>query len=195
MKNTLLVIAIATASLTAVPAISHAADNNGAGGFFVNGDVGQSSLDKGIYNDTDTGYGVNLGYRWALNPNVALGVESGYADLGKFDTKDSFNGLGLGQASVKGWTAGVNGHFNITPEWYLSGRAGLFNADTKGWTNQTVPTYVDETSTKYYAGAGFGYDFSSNLSVGLNYDYFKTKPAGLNLDPSLVSVSAEYRFQ
>ena len=74
-------------------------------------------------------------------------------------------------------------------------RAGLFNADTKGWTNQTVPTYVDDTSTKYYAGAGFGYDFSNNLSVGLNYDYFKTKTAGLNLDPNLVSVSAEYRFQ
>ena len=65
MKNTLLAIALATASLTAVPAISHAADNNGAGGFFVNGNVGQSNLDKGIYDDTDTGYGVNLGYRWA----------------------------------------------------------------------------------------------------------------------------------
>ncbi len=136
MKNTLLAIALASASLTVVPALGHAADNgNGAGGFFVNGNVGQSNLDKGIYNDNDTGYGVNLGYRWAINPNVALGVEGGYTDLGKFGTKDAFNGLGLGQASVKGWTAGVNGHFNLTPEWYLSGRAGLFRADVKGWTD------------------------------------------------------------
>ena len=54
--------------------------------------------------------------------------------------------------------------------------------------------YVDDTSNKYYAGAGFGYDFSNNLSVGLNYDYYKADKNGLYLDPSLVSVSAEYRF-
>jgi OOP family OmpA-OmpF porin/outer membrane immunogenic protein len=197
-NNKLLALALAT-SFAAIPLASFAADNsgNGNGGFFVNGNVGQSSLSKGIYDDNDTGYGLNAGYRWALNPNVALGLEGGYTDLGKFDTKDSFNGLGLGRASVKGWTAGVNGHFNITPEWYLSGRAGLFRADTKGFAlsgDGTTANYVDDTSTKYYAGAGFGYDFTNNLSVGLNYDYYKTKTNGLNLDPNLVSVSAEYRF-
>ena len=200
MKNTLLAIALAAASFAAVPAF--AADNsNGAGGFFVNGNVGQSNLSKGIYDDNDTGYGVNLGYRWALNPNVALGVEGGYTDLGKFGTKDSYRSLGLPNASVKGWTAGVNGHFNVTPEWYLSGRAGLFRADVKGAypttpAGSTTPVYasVNDTSTKYYAGAGVGYDFSNNFSVGLNYDYYKTDKNGVNFDPNLVSVSAEYRF-
>jgi opacity protein-like surface antigen len=201
MKNTLLAIALAAASLTAIPGISQAADsNNGAGGFFVNGNVGQSNLSKGIYDDNDTGYGANVGYRWALSPNVALGVEGGYTDLGKFGTKDAFDNLGLPDASVKGWTAGVNGHFNITPEWYLSGRAGLFRADIKGVTPSGsvdgTPTYlaVNDTSTKYYAGAGFGYDFSNNFSVGVNYDYYKTDKNDLNVSPSLVSASAEYRF-
>jgi opacity protein-like surface antigen len=193
MKNTLLAIALATASLAAVPAVSFAADNSG--GFFVNGNVGQSSLDKGLYNDDDTGYGVNAGYRWTLSPNVALGLEGGYTDLGKFDPKNEFNGLGFGQASVKGFTAGVNGHFNLTPQWYLSGRAGLFRADTRGWAvDGTTANYVDETNTKYYAGAGFGYDFSNNFSVGLNYDYYKTDKNQLSVSPSLVSASAEYRF-
>ena len=158
---------------------------------------GQSNLDKGLYNDNDTGAGVNAGYRWALSPNVALGLEGGYTDLGKFDTKSSFDDLGLGRASVKGWTAGVNGHFNINPQWYVSARAGLFNGEVKGFAADTSDTgfhYVDDSATKYYAGAGFGYDFSNNFSVGLNYDYYKAKTDGLNLDPGLVSVSAEYRF-
>jgi len=194
MKNTLFTIALAAAGLAVVPAISHA-DTNGNGGFFVNGNIGQSNLSKGAYDDNDTGAGVNLGYRWAINPNVALGVEGGYTDLGKFDTKDSFNGLGLGRAEVKGWNAGVNGHFNLSPNWYISARGGLFRGDIQGsYLAGSTPVNVDDTSNKYYAGAGFGYDFSNNFSVGLNYDYYKVKDQGLNLDPNLVSVSAEYRF-
>jgi OOP family OmpA-OmpF porin/outer membrane immunogenic protein len=193
MKNTLFALALSAAGLAAAPLQSHAADN-GNGGFFVNGNIGQSNLSKGVYDDNDTAYGVNLGYRWAINPNVALGVEGGYTDLGKFDAKNS--AASLPGAEVSGWTAGVNGHFNLTPEWYVSGRTGLFRADTKGaYLAGPTPVYVDDTSTKYYAGAGFGYDFSNNLSVGLNYDYYKTDKNGLSLDPSLLSVSAEYRFQ
>ncbi len=203
MKNTLLAIALAGASLGAIPAMSHAQDiQTEVVDFFVNGNIGQSNLSKGIYDDNDTGYGANVGYRWAINPAVALGIEGGYTDLGKFDTKNSFTGIGASRASVKGWTAGVNGHFNLTPEWYLSGRAGLFRADVQGLAQGGVSvnplatsyTYVDDTSTKYYAGAGFGYDFSNRFSVGLNYDYFKADKDNLKLDPSLVSVSAEYRF-
>ncbi len=194
MKNTLFAIALATASLATLPAVTHAADNNG--GFFVNGNVGRSTLDKGLYDDNDTGYGVNLGYRWALSPEFALGVEGGYTKLGDFGTKNRYSGLGLGDASVKGWTAGVNGRFNLAPQWYLSGRTGVFRADTRGfYSNDGVTAnYVDDTSTKWYAGVGFGYDFSNNISLGMNYDYYKTSKNGLNLDPSLFSVSAEYRF-
>jgi OOP family OmpA-OmpF porin/outer membrane immunogenic protein len=195
MRSTIFAIALASAGLTAVPALSHAAEGSN-GGFFVNGNIGRSSLSKGVYDDEDTGYDANIGYRWSLNPNVALGVEGGYVDLGKFDPASSFDGTGLRRASVKGWTAGVNGHFNLTPEWYLSGRAGLFRADVKGGYlgANNVPVAIDDTSTKYYAGAGVGYDFSNNFSVGVNYDYYKTKLAGAKLDPNLVSVSAEVRF-
>ena len=195
MKNTVLAIALAAAGLAAAPALTYAQEGNaGNSGFFINGNVGQSSLSKDAYDDNDVGYGVNGGYRWALNPNVALGIGGGYTDLGKFKAKDSLS-AGIPEAKVSGWTLGVDGHFNINPNWYVSARGGLFRGDVKGaYFADATPVYVDETSTKYYAGAGFGYDFSNNFSLGLNYDYYKVDKAGLSLDPSLVSVSAEYRF-
>ena len=192
MKSTLLAIALATAGLTAIPLTSHAAEQSG---FFINGNVGESNLSKNLYDDSDTGFGGNVGYRWAVGPSVLLGVEGGYTDLGKFDPKNSEDNV-LGQASLKGWTLGVNGHFNLTPEWYLSGRTGIFHSDLKGGYFSTPDTivYVDDTANKFYAGAGVGYDFSNNFSLGMNYDYYKANKNGLNLDPSMFSVSAEFRF-
>ena len=193
MKNTLIAIALATAGFAAVPLTSHAADQSG---FFINGNIGQSSVNKGLYDDDDIGFLGNIGYRWAVAPNVLLGVEGGYTDLGKFSTKDQFNGAGIPDAKLSGWNLGVNGHFNITENWYVSGRTGWFRGDVKGGyldTNGDV-VRVDDTSDKWYAGAGFGYDFNNNFSVGLNYDYYKAEKSNLDLNSDLISVSAEYRF-
>jgi len=196
MKNTLLALAISAAAL-ALPMTSHAAD---AGGFFINGGIGQSDVDKDAYNDNETAGDVNIGYRWALSPAAAIGLEGGYTSMGTFKPKGEFADLPNGKAS--GWNLGVNGHFNITPEWYLSGRVGGYFADIKGsyfpggvTVNPAVPVYVSGNSTDYYAGAGFGYDFSNNFSIGVNYDYYKASKSGLTLDPYLVSVNAEFRFQ
>ncbi|MEP6483849.1 MAG: outer membrane beta-barrel protein [Rudaea sp.] len=194
MKNTILAIALA-ASAFALPAITHAAD--ASNGFFVNGNVGQSNLSKGLYDSNDTGYGANVGYRWMFSPNVAIGVEGGYTKLGSFDAKiPSDLGGTFPRASVQGWNLGLNGHFNLNPNWYVSARGGYFRGDVKGETFPSVATatYVDSTSNKYYAGVGFGYDFSNNIGVGLNYDYYKTDTQGLKLDPRLISMSGEYRF-
>ena len=190
MKNTILAIALA-GGLAALPIASPAANNSG---FFINGNVGQSSFDKGKYSDDDTGYGVNAGYRWAVAPNFLLGVEGGYVDLGEVSPKRGYGPLG--KAELSGWTLGVNGHWNLTDNWYLSGRGGYFRGDLKGGylIGGLVPARVDDNSNKWYAGAGFGYDFSNNVSVGLNYDYYKAEKSGLKLDSDLVSVSAEYRF-
>ena len=102
----------------------------------------------------------------------------------------------------KGWNAGVNAHWNLTDNWYLSGRGGYFRGDLKGGFvssyDPTTMTYgvtrIDDNSNKWYAGAGFGYDFSNNASIGLNYDYYKATKSGLVVNPKVVSVSAEYRF-
>src|SRR5579871_1463655 len=111
MKNTILAIALAASAL-ALPALSHA-DEQDNGGFFVNGNVGRSDLSKGIYDDHDTGYGGNVGYRWAFSPSVAIGVEGGYTKLGNFNPSVNADlGGTYDRAEVKGWNLGLNGHFN-----------------------------------------------------------------------------------
>jgi OOP family OmpA-OmpF porin/outer membrane immunogenic protein len=194
MRTTLIAIALATAGFVAAPLAAHAQEK---GGFFINGNVGKANVDDGLYDDDDTGYGVNAGYRWAVSPGFAIGLEGGYQNLGEYSAKSTRlpPAVTAGEAKLKGWTAGVNGHFNVSENWYLSGRGGLFRADLQGdYLVAGVPVRVDDTSNKWYAGAGFGYDFSNNFSVGLNYDYYKAEKNGLKFDPDLVSVSAEYRF-
>ena len=71
MKNTLVAIALATAGLTAIPLTSHAADQSG---FFINGNIGESSTSEGLYDDSDVGFGANIGYRWAVTPISATSL-------------------------------------------------------------------------------------------------------------------------
>lgn len=194
MRTTLIALALATAGVLAAPLAAHAQDK---GGFFINGNVGKANVDDGLYDDSDTGYGVNAGYRWSVSPGFAIGLEGGYQNLGTYSAKSNRlpPDVIAGDAKLKGWTAGVNGHFNLSDNWYLSGRAGLFRADLRGdYLVAGAPVRVDDTSNKWYAGAGFGYDFSNNFSVGLNYDHYEVDKSNLNANADLVSVSGEVRF-
>jgi OOP family OmpA-OmpF porin/outer membrane immunogenic protein len=196
MKKTLLALAFATAGLLTVPAFAQDA-GTGNGGWFVNGNVGRTSIDKGPYNDSDTGYAINGGYRWAVNPSLALGVEAGYNDLGNIHAKNIFTSRPVidgTKSQLHGWTAGVNGHFNLTPNWYLSARGGIYGWKGHGLSNDDLPTRQNLNDTSWYAGAGVGYDFTSHMSVGLNYDYYDAKKHDVDLSTDMVSISAEYRF-
>ena len=197
MKKTLLALALATAGLmTATGAFAQNAPTHNDG-WFVNGNVGRTSLSNSTYDGSDTGYAINGGYRWAINPQVALGAEVGYNDLGNVHAKNIFNNKPViedGKSQLHGWTAGVNGHFNITPNWYVSGRTGLYGWTGHGLSNDANPIRKGLDDTSWYAGAGVGYDFSNNFSVGVNYDYYDAKKQHVDLSTDMVSVSAEYRF-
>ncbi|MFT3789654.1 MAG: outer membrane beta-barrel protein [Rudaea sp.] len=217
MKNTLLVLALVSVGAAVAPCAfaddtspaPNAGITNNAGGFFVNGDAGASILDHGMYKDNRFAGGINAGYRFALSPYVALGVEGGYTDLGRFGLKDSVPaGLPHATASDRGWTLGANAHLNFNPQWYLSLRGGAYRADMKGWTADGssvlgTPDNAITAESGYrvnnhdvggYAGVGVGHDFNDHVSVGLNYTYFETRKDGLELNPGLASVNAEYRF-
>ncbi|MEO7072074.1 MAG: porin family protein [Rhodanobacter sp.] len=198
MKNkTLLALALSTAgALAASGAMAQNAPMPN-GGWFLNGNVGQTSISHGNYDDQATGYAVNGGYRWALSPSAAVGVELGYNDLGNIRAKNIFNSDPVvrdSKSELHGWTAGVNGHFNLTPNWYVSGRTGIYGWKGHGLSNNENPVRTGLDDTSWYAGAGVGYDFSNNVSVGLNYDYYDAKKQQVNLSTDMVSVSAEYRF-
>lgn len=197
MKKTLLAIALTSAGLFAASAASAQDMSAGNGGWFLNGNVGQASLDHGPYNDDTTGYALNGGYRWAFNPSVALGAEVGYNDLGNIHAKNIFRSgpvLQDDKSQLHGWTAGVNGHFNLSPNWYVSARTGLYSWTGHGLSNDVDPVRKGLDDTSWYAGAGVGYDFSNNVSVGINYDHYDASKQNVNLDTNLISVSAEYRF-
>lgn len=200
MKNTLLPLALAAAGLFAIPAIGHAQSTDGA---FINGNIGRASLDRGAFDDSDTGYGINAGYRWAVSPNALIGFEGGYTDLGKYSANlsDDVGPLGRATAELDGWTLGANGHFNVSPNWYISARGGWFRADMKSRLRSYDPAVSPDVNYSYsrtangwYAGAGFGYDFSNNFSLGLNYDYYSADKSGVKMNPYILSVSSEYRF-
>jgi len=195
MKKTLIALALVAAGAVAAPAFAQ--DVNPAAGWFVNGSVGRTSVDKGKYDGHDTGYALNGGYRWGVTPWAALGVEVGYNDLGNIHAKNVFNDdpvVENGKSQLHGWTAGVNGHFNVTPNWYVSARTGIYGWKGHGLSNNENPIRKGLDDTSWYAGAGVGYDFSNNASVGLNYDYYDAKKDRVDLSTDMVSVSAEFRF-
>lgn len=197
MKKTLLALALGTASLLSIPAVfaqSAPADN---AGWFVNGNVGSTSIDKGPYNGHDTGYAINGGYRWALAPAFALGAEVGYNDLGNIHAKNIFNGqpvVDRSKSQLHGWTAGVNGRYDLNQNWYVSARTGLYGWEGHGLSSDVNPVRTNLNKTNWYAGAGFGYNINSHVSVGLNYDYYAAKKQNVDLSTDMISASAEYRF-
>ena len=198
MKNTTLALSIATTLLIAAPAISRAAE--GKGGFFVNGNIGQSNLDNNAYKDNETAYSINAGYRWVIAPAFALGVEGGYTDPGSYSLNTGaipgFDPPLLdSKAKFDGWTLGVNAHLNLSDTWYLSGRTGLFSSNIKvDYLTAEASERLDDHSNDWYAGMGVGYDFSDRFGLGLNYDQYNVDKNIANFDTGIASVSGEVRF-
>ena len=187
MQKSLVVVSLATLGFLAVPVASQAADTSG---FFINGNIGQASVNENPFDDDDTAFGANIGYRWAVAPAALIGIEAGYIDFGSFDATSSPSNI---KAELQGWNVGANGHFNVSESWYISGRGGWFRGDRK-FKGDFFPGDVNKNTDGWYAGVGFGYDFNPNASIGLNYDYYKADGNHIDLSPDVVSVSAEYRF-
>ncbi len=197
MRNTAIVLALAAAGLIATaPALAQEATGTDSG-FFLNGSAGHSYFGSGRNSGSDTGYQIQGGYRWALAPGFAIGPEIGYNDLGNVRLKNVFHSqpvVAPGKASLHGWTVGANAHYNFTPNWYLSARAGLYDWKGHGLNNDINPVNRHANADGYYGGVGVGYDLSRNFGIGLGYDYYRAKKHDINLSTGLLSVNAEVRF-
>ena len=197
MRKTLTALSIAAVFAVSVPALAQNTGDTDNSGFFINGNAGHSQVISGPNSGSDTGYAINGGYRWSLTPNFSLGPEIGYNDLGNVQIKNVFNSqpvVANDKSSLHGWTAGANAHYNFTPNWYVSGRAGLYAWRGQGLNNDPFPVDEHRSDNGYYGGAGVGYDFSHHFGVGVAYDYYHANKSDLNLSTNLWSVNAEYRF-
>lgn len=177
--KTNLVAALALAAAGVVCSAAAKAD-----GFFLDGRVGRSDFENG----KDTSYGISGGYRWGM-----FGLEGGYTDLGRSDPGYVGGISGLHQGiDLSGWTAGVNGHFELSPAWYLKARAGLFHWQAD--MNFAASPDAEFSDTDWYAGVGVGYKVSERVGIGLNYDHFRAEKQRLDFNADTISVNTEIRF-
>lgn len=201
----------------------------GQGSWFAAGAIGRTdggsastfgSGDFNLFRSADgrrTGYGVAAGYRWKVAPNVGVGMEGGYADLGNLKVTNVFDGDPVNERqsenALRGWHVGGNARFNPTQAWYIGARGGYFRAsDNNARYYNSVGQELGLVSggsdgrDSWYGGLGTGWNVSSNLSVGVHYDYFRAK-AGELRDPdtgieftgpkrstALLSATVEYAF-
>lgn len=166
-------------------------------GWFINGGAGsahyEASYDGVSGTESDTSFQVNAGWRSRF-----IGIEGGYVDLGSVSGND-----GVGDSasiSGKGFTLGLNGHFNLTDKWYISARVGLFRwivdarVDAADGTGGTVHLSGSENGVNGYAGVGTGIDFNCHWSLGVNFDYYQIQKHGVDIDTKVYSANLEYRF-
>ncbi len=166
-------------------------------GWFINGGAGSAHY-KASYaglsgTESDTSYQINAGWRSRF-----IGIEGGYVDLGGISQRDDAGDRG--SVSGKGWTLGLDGHFNPTEKWYISARAGLFKwivdlrADITDATGTTTRYSYSANGVNGYGGVGTGIDFNRHWSLGMNFDYFQIKKDGADVDTKVYSANLEYRF-
>lgn len=213
MQKVLLPVAAAAALVFA--SFGAHAESDGA---FVNVGVGSSRYDinRSSFDDKkDTAIGVVGGYRWAVDRPFFLGVEAGYVDLGKmsnrYDYVDAYvSDHEKAEFTGKAILIGVNGKWELPHYWTITARLGLAHSRTESKIDYTVSSDVygysfsdrarqSSNDNGIYAGLGFGYDFTPEFGVTVNYDHYALKAKNITDDKRTVNVSvwgvaAEYRF-
>lgn len=181
MKNIALCATVVVSSLFAMSSAQAAPKE----GFYAGGKIGYSNLSAAWSNDTSNdisnggvGGGVFGGYQF----NHLVAVEGGFDYLGK--VSDNYSGVYQGYAytehdqlesSLLHATAKLG--FDVTPELYLYGRAGLGLMFNKASADVNVPGYgygsYDSSgrAPAFVAGIGAEYALSNNLGLRLDYQY------------------------
>ena len=183
-----------------------------ANDWYVVGSVGQSkakdyksSFDSGLpgggltsnMDDKDTGYKVQLGYKF--NPNWA--IEGGYVDLGKFNYNATYTGGNAsGQVKVDGWNLVGVGTVPINDQFSLFGKLGFIDAKVEGSLYSTTPGNSGSASkTKGRANWGVGANYNVTKAWGLRAEWERFSKLGDSgtmgeSDVDLLSVGAVFNF-
>ena len=214
-------------SVAAAAALSFASFSASASseGTFVGINGGRTNYDishADFHDKSDTAFGAVVGYRWAVDRPFYFGVEGGYVDLGKISSKyDQSETFGSGanthvetfheKDELKGHAVlvGANGKWELPHHWTITARLGLAHSHTSydvseiekidGGVVLNEGGHRSSNDNGIYAGLGFGYDFTKNFGVTVNYDNYSLKAQGITDDKRTVNVgvwgaAAEFRF-
>lgn len=153
--------------------------------------------------ESDTGYRAYVGFQ--INPN--LGVEGGYANLGKFKAK--FNGTFGGvagniaaDAEAEAWFVDAVLSAPITREFTVFGKLGFNSLKADGTGSTTWPAVTQnvsqsETTSGGHFGVGASYMFNPQVGVRAEWERFsgaKISTQGSDSDIDMLSVGLQIRF-
>jgi OmpA-OmpF porin, OOP family len=188
---------LAILSLTSAMAFAGPVSAQDAG-FFVGGSIGQSDtdeeitaglIDSGSVDGKDTAWKIFGGYMFNRN----FGVELAYIDAGEVSYSGTFFGLPVtgGKVELTAFNLAAIGVLPLSEQFSLFGKVGLFKweAEFNDVTGGT-PMSGDDDGTDVSFGVGLQYNFSRNLGVRAEYEFFQTDDA----DASLISVGVVWKF-
>ena len=154
------------------------------GQLFLTGTLGQVAIkdDDGLKDDSDVSLGFGVGYM----ANENLGFELGYKTLGEYVAKTQSGTTASGRSAtlhsgsqeVNGFNFGFIGVFPVQNQIDVYGKAGILR-----WKDEIeIDATIDrerirdddkDTGTDPYFGFGGKYNFSKQLSLGLEWARYK----------------------
>ena len=201
--------------ITAATILSVAMASAFAGDWYGVGSIGQSktkdsfksTFDSGLpaggltssMDDTDTGYKLQLGYKFT--PNWA--IEGGYVDLGKLNYNATYTGPPAGNASgevkAHGWNVAGVGTYPLNNQFSLFGKLGVIDAKIEGSLNDTNGNGGSISKTKVKTNWGLGANYNVSKQWGLRAEWERFSKLGDSnsigeSDVDLLSVGLVYNF-
>jgi len=192
---------IATFGLAAAAFALPAAAQMNTGALYAGLSIGQSkfsdacegSVPAGFTvtcDDKDTAWRIFGGYQF--HPNI--GVEIGYADLGRAQATVSSGGLSAtAKVEATAFDAVAVGSWPINQAFSLYGKLGLYHGEAKLTASGTGGSSSDkDTGSDLTYGLGARYDFNRNIGVRAEWQRYNDF-SGSDID--VLSVGLLYRFR
>lgn len=170
-------------------------------GFYLGALVGQAEADISLsdlsglddggnfsnidIDDSDTTYGITVGYK--VSPNFA--VELGYQDFGEYTVSGNSDGSGSfwfagpveATAEATGILLGVKGIYPVQENFEIYGKAGINSWDTDNdFTDSCCTVSASDDGTDAYFGVGATYVIE-NVGLSLGFTRFDVSDTDLDI--------------
>jgi OOP family OmpA-OmpF porin len=179
---TLITRTLVSAAALVAFATAHAQSTSQTTGPYVGGSIGSTKYrgsDIGGLDTDKTSGGGKIYGGYGITPNV--GVELGYADLGKFKSA-------AGDVKGHGLFLDAVGTIPVSESVSLLGRVGAFN----GRLSDTVNGNKSGTNVK--AGLGVQWDFNKTTGVRAEWERYKFKGVNENPNADMYSIGLNHHF-